>query len=197
MATPEAYDKSNGYEALAEAFVSGRVRSQIGVATVRAWGRSLPRGASILDVGCGPGVPISEALMADGFDVHGIDASPSMMAAFRKRFPHAPAACEAVEDSRFFDRTFDAVVSWGLMFLLPPETQAVLIAKAARALKPGGRFLFTAPWQVGEWNDLLTGRRSISLGYDAYKTLLEAEGLVRVGEDVDEGDNHYYFAATA
>ena len=33
----------------------------IGVATVRHWATSLPKGAAVLDIGCGLGVPISEA----------------------------------------------------------------------------------------------------------------------------------------
>lgn len=86
-------------------------------------------------------------------------------------------------------------VSWGVIFLLSPETQAVLIAKAALALKPGGRLLFTALSQICEWDDALTGRLSISLGYDAYRGLLETEGLALEGETLDEGENHYYFAS--
>jgi 2-polyprenyl-3-methyl-5-hydroxy-6-metoxy-1,4-benzoquinol methylase len=64
---------------------------------VRTWARSLPRGGAILDLGCGAGVPISEALNDEGFVVYGIDASPTLAAAFRRRFPRAHLACEAIE----------------------------------------------------------------------------------------------------
>ena len=94
-------DPSNGYEAVASEFVERREQSSIGVATVRTWARSLPSGTSILDLGCGHGVPISMALMNDGFVIYGVDASPSLTAGFRRRLPHAHIACEAVEDSRF------------------------------------------------------------------------------------------------
>ena len=116
-------DRSNGWEAVATEFVRGRQQSRVGVTTVRAWGQSLPQGASVLDLGCGSGVPIAEALVANGFDVHGVDASPTRCAEFRRRFPHAHIACEAVEESAFFDRSFDAAIAWGLLFLLPPPTQ--------------------------------------------------------------------------
>src|SRR5262245_8696979 len=56
-------DRSNGWEAVAPGFIGSRKRSSIGVTTVRAWARSLPTGASILDLGCGSGVPISRALL--------------------------------------------------------------------------------------------------------------------------------------
>lgn len=186
-------DPSNGYEAVASEFM--RVRNpRIGVATVRAWARSLPRGASILDLGCGDGVPIGAALMSDGFTLFGVDASPTLAAAFHHRFPHADVACEAVQDSRFFGRTFDGVIAVGLIFLLPAEAQRSLIRKVALVLNPGGRFLFTAPVQVGTWNDVLTGRESVHLGADEYRTALADAGLTLVGEHTDEGDNHYYDA---
>lgn len=188
-------DTANGWEAASEEFLENRKRSRIGVATVQAWARSLPEGASILDLGCGSGVPIAEALMDAGFAVYGVDVSPSLVAAFRKRFPRAPVACEAVEESPFFDRTFEGAVAWGLMFLLPAKTQRELIHRVAGALGPGGRFLFTAPAEAGTWADLTTGRTSLSLGAAAYQAAIADAGLTLVGEHVDEGENHYYDAA--
>lgn len=126
---------------------------------------------------------------------YGVDASPSMIAAFRTRFPGVPAECSAVQDSGFFDRTFDGAVAWGLVFLLSADDQYRLIRKVSRKLKRGGRFLFTSPGQISEWQDILTGGRSVSLGAREYRRALEAEGLLLVGEADDEGDNHYYFAA--
>ncbi len=187
-------DASSGYEAVASAFVDRREQSEIGVATVRAWARSLGPGASILDLGCGHGVPLSMALMDDGFVVCGVDASPTLVAAFRQRFPHAHVAREAVEDSTFFGRTFDGVIAVGLLFLLSAETQRDVIRKVARALNHGGTFLFTSPAQPCTWTDVLTGRLSQSLGADEYNAVLSSAGLAPVAEHVDEGGNHYYEA---
>lgn len=186
-------DRSNGWEAVANRFMAER--SRIGAETVRAWCRALPSRASVLDLGCGTGVPISEALVEAGCEVSGVDASPSLVAEFRRRFPRAPVVCEPVEESEFFGRTFDGIVAVGLMFLLPPEVQEALIGRVAAALKPGGRFLFTAPAQRCSWADLLTGRPSVSLGAEAYRLALTARGLTVVGEYSDEGENHYFDAA--
>jgi len=160
-------DRSNGWEAVAAQLIANR--SRIGADTVRTWGRGLPAGGSVLDVGCGTGVPISETLIEAGFALCGVDASPSLVAAFQRRFPHAPVACEAVEASDFFGRTYDGIVAIGLMFLLPPDIQRAVIRRLASALKPGGRFLFSAPTQAGAWEDMLTGRQSVSLGDEAYR----------------------------
>ncbi len=158
------------------------------------WSQMLPDGATVLDLGCGNGVPISEALIERRFNVYGVDASAKMVAAFRARFPTVPVECAAVEDSDFFRRAFDGVVAWGLFFLLDVEVQHRLIAKVAAVLPSGGRLLFTSPSQSCSWTDAMTGRTSISLGLDAYRNALEAEGMSLVGTHRDDGDNHYYFA---
>jgi 2-polyprenyl-3-methyl-5-hydroxy-6-metoxy-1,4-benzoquinol methylase len=161
-------DKSNGYEAIAGSFVCARTPS-IGPKVVRAWAKRLDPGASILDIGCGYGVPVSETLLQEGFHVYGVDASESLVAQFGARFPGVMVECNTVEDSRFFDRTFDAIVAWGLFFILAPETQRILMAKVARALNPGGHFLFTSLRGVCSWEDEMTGLTSISLGHAAYE----------------------------
>lgn len=186
-------DRSNGYEALAAEHIARR--RPIGATTVRVWAQSLPRGGVVLDLGCGDGIPISKVLIDEALDTYGVDASPSMVAAFRRHFPAAPVACEPVEDSPFFGRSFDGIVAWGLMFLLSADTQRRVVAKVAAALRPGGRFLFTAPTEADTWPDALTGRPSVSLGADAYRSCLSSAGLVVVAEHLDEGDNYYYDAA--
>jgi 2-polyprenyl-3-methyl-5-hydroxy-6-metoxy-1,4-benzoquinol methylase len=189
-------DKSNGYEEVASAFIAGRGLNSAGVGTsvVANWSQMLPDGATVLDLGCGPGIPISQALIERGFNVYGVDASPTMVTAFRAHFPTVPVACAAVEDSDFFGRTFDGVVAWGLFFLLEAKVQLRLIGKVAGVLRSGGRLLFTAPSQSCCWRDAMTGRTSISLGHEAYRKALEARGMSLVGTPRDEGENDYYFA---
>ena len=187
-------DKSNGYEPLAHEFMARRSRT-IGAKSVREWSTRLPRGANVLELGCGSGVPVSQVLADEGFQLYAIDASATLLEAYRKRFPDAHVECAAVEESAFFNRTFDGIVAWGLMFLLPAESQRLVIEKAARALAPGGKFLFTSGAEAGEWPDAMTRRMSISLGADEYRTILRSHGLTVEGELNDEGENHYYFAA--
>lgn len=188
-------DNSNGYEQVAQRYIEGRGTdpAETGAAEVAEWGRTLAAGATVLDLGCGTGVPISVALMNCGLNVYGVDASPSMVKAFRERFPGVPVQCAAVEDSDFFGSTFDGAVAWGLMFLLDADTQRRVIAKVGAALVSGGQFVFTAPWQIARWNDLMTKRQSVSLGRDAYAEALTAAGLTLTGSRTDEGENYYYF----
>lgn len=186
-------DASNGYEEFAREFIAARDPC-IGVDVVRDWARHLPSGATILDLGCGTGVPISQSLIEDGCRVYGVDASPTLATEYRRRFPQMKLAYEPVETSAFFNRGFDGVVAIGLMFLLPDYVQRLLIFKVASALYPGGHFLFTSPYQICEWQDLITGRGSRSLGEDAYTRLLSEAGLVLIGNYAAPGGTYYFHA---
>ena len=189
-------DSSNGYEHIAQHFLAGRGRAAnaIGAAEVRAWARSLPPGAMVLDLGCGSGLPLTQVLVDEGHTVYGIDASPTLVAAFRTSLPGVAVACESVEESSFFDRPFDAVLAWGLWFLLPQATQFDLLRRVADVLPPGGRLLFTAPAQACTWRDVMTGEESRSLGAGVYRARLTDLGFPTVREYDDEGENHYYDA---
>ena len=192
-------DRSNGYEAVAREFLAYRGDSAtranaIGVREVRAWARRLPRGSSVIDLGCGSGFPITVVLVEEGLEVFGVDAAPSMVAAFRENLPGTPVLCEPVLESGLFGRTFDAALSIGLVFLLKADEQERLIKRFAEILRPGGRLLFTAPAKAGTWRDAMTGLESVSLGRERYRKLLKDAGLGVVDEYEDAGENHYFEA---
>lgn len=193
MKTSTGLDASNGWEAVAPGFIRDGRQSHVGVAVVTDWVAQLPTGYSVLDLGCGPGVPRSAPLHARG-DVFAIDASPTLALAYQERFPNANVVCEAAERSALFGRQFDGILAWGLLFLLTRDAQQEVIGRVGAALHDGGCLLFTAPWQVATWADNSTGRPSVSLGRAAYQELLGVAGLTLVREHEDEGGNHYYEA---
>lgn len=192
-----AEDGSNGYEAVADIYIAARgarpaVGDAIGAAVVKTWAAAFTRGATVLDLGAGPGEPSTRILLEAGLLPYAVEASSSMVAAFRQRFPGVPIEHSTVEDSEFFNRCFSGVLAWGLLFLLAPAAQALVIEKVARVLEPRGRFLFTAPREAVEWVDVMTQRPSYSLGAAAYERLLHDAGLQCVDASEDEGGNHYY-----
>jgi SAM-dependent methyltransferase len=171
-------DRSNGYEGVSEHFLARRGRAPsvgIGVKEVRSWARTLPPGSSIIDLGSGPGFPITAVLVEEGLNVSGV-----------------PILCEAVQDSGMFNRTFDSVLAWGLMFLLTAKDQQRLIHRFAEVLAPGGRLLFTSPAKPAVWKDGMTDLESVSLGAGQYKKQLAAVSLAVIQEFDDEGENHYF-----
>jgi SAM-dependent methyltransferase len=192
-------DQSNGYERVAAEFLAGRGRAPstaVGTRQVRDWARTLPQGATVIDLGCGTGFPITKVLVDEGLNVYGVDASPSLVAAFRDNLPQVPVACESVVESSFFNRTFDGVVAWGLIFLLQPQEQRHLIQSVADILLPGGRLLFTSSTGTEPlvWNDAMTGLESRSLGAAEYRKLLSEVGLYVTRDYEDVGGCHYFDA---
>ena len=187
-----AADGSNGYEEHAEIFMRAR-NSSIGPDVMRDWAGQFATGAEILELGCGHGV-ISEVLIQAGLTLFAVDASPTLLAAFRKRFPHVRTENASAQDADFFSRAFDGIVAWGLMFLLEKSVQERLIARVGGALNPGGKFVFTAPYDSVEWVDGITGKFSWGLGADTYKQLLNEAGLKVLPGQIDAGDNYYFYA---
>ena len=188
-------DPSNGYEGVAAEFLADRGRAPstaVGARAVRDWARTLPRGAAVIDLGCGSGLPITKVLVSEGLNVYAIDAAPSLVEAFRHNIPKTPVVCESVEDSLFFNRMFDGILAWGLIFLLLPEAQRSLLRRMADILVPGGRLLFTSPAEPVVWNDAMTGLESRSLGAAEYRRLLSAVDASISSEYEDEGQNHYF-----
>jgi SAM-dependent methyltransferase len=187
-------DASRGWDAAAGLLIEHRAQSPIGVDVLRDWATRLPAGASILDLGCGAGAPVSSTLVDLGFQVAGIDGSPRLVEASRARVPRADVRCEPAETSAWFGRTFDAIVAIGLLFLNTEATQRAVIAHAGPAIRAGGRLLVTAPWQTATWIDPTTGLECRSLGRAEYVRAFERAGFVVDAMPTDDGENHYYSA---
>ncbi|MFE2358937.1 bifunctional 2-polyprenyl-6-hydroxyphenol methylase/3-demethylubiquinol 3-O-methyltransferase UbiG [Streptomyces parvulus] len=102
----------------------------------------VPRGARVLDAGCGTGRVLIE-LARLGYDGVGVDSDASMLAVARRA---APKLTWLEADLSEFDPAaagiapgFDLVVAAGNVFpLLAPGTEAGVAAALARTLKPGG-----------------------------------------------------------
>jgi 2-polyprenyl-3-methyl-5-hydroxy-6-metoxy-1,4-benzoquinol methylase len=187
-------DASAGWEAIARHFIPCAQQSTIGVSTIRRWLTSLTPSGAILDVGCGPGGPRADALHASGRQIYALDAAPTLAAAYHRRYPSAVVAVEAAETSEYFGRRFGGVLAWGLLFLLGPSVQTLLLRRLAAVLQPGGSLAFTAPSQATSWLDASTERLSVSLGHQVYAATLAEVGLQIEDTAVDDGENHYYFA---
>jgi SAM-dependent methyltransferase len=82
----------------------------------------LPIGTTVLDLGCGGGVPVAAHLLSRGLRVTGIDSSPTLISLCRSRFPRYEWV---VADMRTLalGRTFDGVLAWDSFFHLRPEDQ--------------------------------------------------------------------------
>ncbi len=187
-------DAARVYETQALTFLEDRDRSRVGAEVVRSWARSLPFGTSVVEIACGGGYPVTQVLVDSGLQIWALDTSPTLLRQFRLRFPTIPTQCASALDSDYFGRTFDAAISIGLVFLLREDEQLTFLRRVSEILGPRGRFLFTAPIEIGGWQDVNTGHECWSLGRIAYTRALERAGFRLIRTHVDEGENNYYEA---
>jgi cyclopropane fatty-acyl-phospholipid synthase-like methyltransferase len=103
---------------------------------------ALTPGSTILDLGCGSGVPITKAL-AGPHNVIGLDLSSRQLANAVVQVPSADFLQGDMSRCHFRSGSFDAVVSFYAIFHLPLAYHAPLIARIADWLTPGGYFLAT------------------------------------------------------
>jgi ubiquinone/menaquinone biosynthesis C-methylase UbiE len=90
-AAPE--DGSNGYETVADIYIASRgtrarLGESIGAEVVKTWAASFPPGATVLDLGSGPGEPSTRILQETGLTTYAVDASPSAIPGCADRAKH-------------------------------------------------------------------------------------------------------------
>jgi SAM-dependent methyltransferase len=90
----------------------------------------------LLDVGCGGGLLLRDALAA-GAAATGLDHSAEMVALARERAPGAEVVLGRAERLPFGDGAFTAVAMSVVFFFLPDPVAA--LAECRRVLAPGGR----------------------------------------------------------
>ncbi|GAB4066232.1 class I SAM-dependent methyltransferase [Ancylobacter sonchi] len=146
-------------------------------------------GAGVLDIGCGPGLPIAGHLVAHGYRVTGIDSSPEMIALFRRNLPAAQADA-VVADMRALalGRTFGGVVAWDSFFHLSPEPQRGMFQVFADHAAPGAPLMFTSGPAEGEAIGTLEGEPLYHASLDPaeYRARLDAAGFDLVAHRAED-----------
>ena len=102
--------------------------------------------SSVLDLGVGAG-RTSEYLSQNSGRYIGVDLSPEMIAACRRRFPHLDLrTMDASDLSAFAPESFDAVVFSfnGLDYLQPAAKRSRCVIECRRLLKPGGVLILSS-----------------------------------------------------
>ena len=122
----------------------------------------LPRGARILDVGCGPG-ELLLSLLVKGYDAVGIDISAGMVDEAARTIRHngfpdfSGASVGDIEKLSFDDGEFDVVVASGVIEYQKDDRDA--LSEMKRVLRPGGYLILN-----------VTNRRSyVTISENLYK----------------------------
>lgn len=98
---------------------------------------------NVLELGCGAGVPTTQALAAHpNFAVTANDISGAQIALAKERLPSSVKLIEGdMMSLEFPPGTFDLVVAMYAIIHLPRDDQVVLLHRLFNWLKPGGWFL--------------------------------------------------------
>lgn len=182
-----------GYNALSDRYdqaFGGKTKYRVWLTELD---RRIAPSASVLDLGCGSGIPVTQTMAAAGRRVIGIDISDIQIAKARKLVPEAEFVLADATTIDFEPGTFDAVVCFYALIHMAQEEQFTLLNKVAEWLRPGGWFVATTGYNA--W----TGTESNWLGGDepmwwshpdaaTYRVWLEQAGLtVHREEFVPEG----------
>src|SRR5262245_4869867 len=130
-----------GYDALSYHYRSddaGEDRYAPWLAELRA---QLPAGGSVLDLGCGNGVPVARSLVAAGYRVTGVDISDVQIDRARRLVPAGTFIRADATAIEFPPRSFNAVVCLYALIHMPLAAQPGLLRRAADWLRPAGGLL--------------------------------------------------------
>jgi len=126
-----------GYNAIAAKYLTTRTEMSEDVQLLHELFRLLPRGAKVLDAGCGAGVPVTK-ILSGYFDVTGVDFAESQIEMARQLVPEATFICHDIVDLDLPDSSFDAVCSYYAIIHIPREEHSKLLRNFNRMLKPNG-----------------------------------------------------------
>lgn len=147
----------------------------------------LPAGAAVLDIGCGSGLPIARELIRRGFDVTGVDGTPTMLALFRHNLPDTTAHLSDMRQLALGQR-FAGLLAWDSFFHLSPEDQRAMFPRFQAHAVPGAALKFTSGNVEGSAIGELKGDPLYhgSLDHDEYRTLLDIVGFEIISHVVED-----------
>ena len=113
-------------------------------------------GDKILDLGCGPGIPVASKLVESGRRVLGVDGSPRQVDLARSNVPGAEFVLSDMLELKIERGSCDAVCAFYSVTHIPRGQHHSLFQKIFGWLKPGGFFLASlgatdTPSWTGEW----------------------------------------------
>ncbi|WP_045746924.1 MULTISPECIES: class I SAM-dependent methyltransferase [Actinoplanes] len=130
------------FDQLAELYQNEHSHNPFQNALVSQLADLLPPASTVLDLGCGTGVPTAAILTASDHQVVGVDISQGMLALARAQVPEAEfvhADFAALPDDFGADRGgFAAVTAFFSLLMLSRADIETTIAKVARWLQPDG-----------------------------------------------------------
>ena len=119
------------------------------------------RKGKIVDLACGSGIWANSATRG-GFDVIGVDRSRAMLDLAKQVAPKAQFRCASLHDCAIPPCDVVTIIGEGIQYLQPNESKLrplrPLFQRVAKALRPGGIFIFDAIARSDKPYNFLHGR---------------------------------------
>lgn len=181
------------YDRIANVYLQSRDRLKTGKYVQRLL-KYLPKKSTILDLGCGAGVPVDDIFLKAGHSVIGIDNSGEQIKLARKNCPAGDFLLGNIAQLKEKEYQVEAVVSFYTIFHTPRETQGKTFQIIASYLKKGGMLLVTMGDREFEGTHILHGVPMWSSQYGTIKNrkLIEDAGFKILTDEIDlsGGERH-------
>ena len=174
----KSYDKiASKYHAQRDKYLSNRLLAK--------FSRLVPKGASVVDLGCGAGVPVVKFLVDKGYGVTGIDFSEGMLKLARKNVPKAKFVKMDMTKMKFKPGSFDAAVSFYAIIHVPRQKHAKIYKNLRRILKPDGVVLVNASgWDEEGWEGYAQDYLGVPMFWSYYGPIQTLQLVKAAGFDV-------------
>ena len=128
-----------GYDQIAERYLawSGLRPSPARLRALALADERIPRGAEVLELGCGAGLPMTAAIARDR-RLTGVDISGSQIALARRNVPGATFFQADLTTFETAPVSVDAVVAFYVLTHVPRDELAALLGRIRSWLRPGG-----------------------------------------------------------
>lgn len=156
--------------------------------------------STILDIGCGAGIPVDKFFLSHGHKVIGLDISEKQIELAKKNLPNGEFKVEDMSELKEKEYLVDAVVSFYAIFHTPREAHSDILKKIHSFLKNNGLLLITmgsSEWE-GKETDFYGGEMYWShYGSEANAKLVEDAGFKIILNEIDEsgGEKHQIIIA--
>lgn len=134
-------DNERSYDAIATQFADDRSKSEVHEC-VADFVKRLKPGDSVLDIGCGTGIPNAKYISKKGLMVTGIDISTKLINKAKKNTSKVKFIQADIAEFQT-NEGFDGIIAWDSLFHLRLNEHEPVFRKIYSFLKFNGFFLFT------------------------------------------------------
>ena len=155
----------------------------------------LQAGGSVLDLGCGSGLPIARYVLDRDCRGIGLDASPAMLRLARAACPEA-ALVRGDLSAIPLSRPFDGVIPWDSLFHLTKSQQTTVFGRLAEGGKPEAPLLLSLGGSDGEFTATMFETEFFFSGHgpDVSLALLRQAGFEIVVSEIEDPSSRGHLA---